>query len=310
MKIITLSKRDATAVNEQTAVALGFFDGVHMAHRTLFTTVLTEARARGVKSAVLTFSEGGSNGIKGGVKRLCTTEEKLSFFEKIGIDYVFILDFASVRDMSPSQFVGEIMIDTCKCSLAVCGFDFRFGAKAAGDADTLLSLMKEKGGDCIVCPAYDIDGEAISSTLIKGLLTEGDVERANRLLGYPFAISGEVYHGKKLGRMLGSPTANIAYPENIVKLKNGVYATKVFLDGKYYTALTNVGVRPTVDNVSEANFETHIIDYEGDLYGKVIKVEFLSFIREEKRFAHVDELKKQILFDIEEVQKWQKSGQN
>lgn len=297
-------------MNEQTAVALGFFDGVHTAHRTLFSTVLKEARARGVSSAVLTFSEGGSDGIKGGVKRLCTEDEKLSFFLELGIDYAFVLDFASVRDMTPSRFVNEILIDTCKCSLAVCGFDFRFGAKAMGNSDTLLSLMKERGGDCTVCPAHTVDGEVISSTLIKSLLTEGNIERANRLLGYPFAIFGEVYHGKRLGHMLGSPTANIVYPENIVKLKNGVYATRVLLDGKYYTAVTNVGVRPTVDKEAEANLETHIINYEGDLYGRVIKVEFLSFIREEKRFSNVSELKKQILFDIEEVQKWQKSGQS
>ena len=310
MKIIELSKRDATAVNEQTAVALGFFDGVHTAHRTLFSTVLKEARARGASSAVLTFSEGGSDGIKGGVKRICTEEEKLAFFEELGIDYAFVLDFVSVKGMSPSQFVDEIMIDTCKSTLAVCGFDFRFGARAVGNSDTLTSLMRERGGDCIVCPAFDIDGEAVSSTLIKSLLAEGNIERANRLLGYPFSISGEVYHGKSLGRELGSPTANIVYPENIVQMKKGVYATRVFLDGEYYSAVTNVGVRPTVDSQAKANLETHIIDYEGDLYGRKIKVEFLSFVREERRFSDVGELKKQILFDIEEVIKWQKSGRS
>ena len=310
MKVIELSKRDATAVNEQTAVALGFFDGVHTAHRTLFSTVLKEARARGASSAVLTFSEGGSDGIKGGVKRICTEEEKFSFFEELGIDYSFVLDFASVKGMSPSQFVDEIMIDTCKSTLAVCGFDFRFGASAIGNSDTLTSLMRERGGDCIVCPAFDIDGEAVSSTLIKSLLSEGNIERANRLLGYPFSISGEVYHGKSLGRELGSPTANIVYPENIVQMKRGVYATRVFLDGEYYAAVTNVGVRPTVDSQAKANLETHIIDYEGDLYGRKIKVEFLSFVREERRFSDVGELKKQILFDIEEVIKWQKSGRS
>jgi riboflavin kinase/FMN adenylyltransferase len=310
LKVIELSKRDATAVNEQTAVALGFFDGVHTAHRTLFSTVLKEARARGVSSAVLTFSEGGSDGIKGGVKRICTEKEKLAFLSELGFDYVFMLDFASVKSMSPSQFVEEIMIDTCKSTLAVCGFDFRFGAKAAGNSETLSSLMNERGGECIVCPAFELDGEAVSSTLIKALIAEGNIERANRLLGYPFSILGEVYHGKKLGRELGSPTANITYPENIVQLKNGVYATRVFLDGEYYASVTNVGVRPTVDSQAKANLETHIINYDGDLYGREIRVEFLSFLRQEKRFSDIKELKKQILFDIEEVIKWQKSGRS
>lgn len=310
MRILDLHTKKATTVLKKTAVALGFFDGVHLGHRSLFLSAANESERRNIASAVLTFSEEGSTKMKHGARHLCTEEERLEQFSLLGMDYAILLDFETVKNMSPEEFVSEILLGVCCAEVAVCGYNFRFGKEAAGDTDTLVSLMKQNGAECIVCPPYLYKGEPVSSTEIRSFIAKGDMESARILLGRPFSLSAEVCHGKSLGRIIGFPTANQKIPENIVDIRSGSYVTRVMLDGKYYYSVTNVGVRPTVDTDGNMNCETHILDYDGDLYGRTIKVEFLSFIRDEKRFSSIEELKNQINNDIKEVRKWQNVGQS
>ncbi len=310
MRILNLQSREATTVTEHTVVALGFFDGVHLGHRELLSLAVSEAKSRGLSSAVLTFSESGGTGLKNGAMRLSSEREKLELFRELGIDYAVILDFQSVKNMSPEEFVRHIVVGVCNARLSVCGYNFRFGRGAAGDADTLVSLMNKENAECIVYPAFNINGSPVSSTAIRRCVEIGDVKKARELLGRPFSVTGEVYHGKGLGHTLGSPTANQYIDDNIVKIKNGVYVTRAYIDGEHYYSVTNVGVRPTVDSDGRVNCETHIMGYNGDLYGREVTVEFLDFIREEMRFSSVDELKKQIYKDMKEAEKWQNSGRN
>ena len=304
MRILDLHTKTATTVSEKTAVALGFFDGVHLGHRYLFLRMAEESEQRGIASAVLTFSEKGSADMKQGARHLCTEEERLSHFAEIGIDYAVLLDFEAVKNMSPEEFVSEILIEVCHAQTAVCGYNFRFGKGASGDTETLTSLMKQNGAECIVCPPFVYEGEPVSATKIRKCIADGDMESARLLLGRPFSLSAEVCHGKKLGHVIGFPTANQKIPANIVDIKCGVYVTRVFLDGECYYSVTNVGVRPTVDTDGGMNCETHILNFDGDLYGRTVKVEFLSFVRDEVRFSSIEELKKQINKDIEEVKKF------
>lgn len=310
MRILDLHTKKATAVLKKTAVALGFFDGVHLGHRSLFLSAANESKRRNIASAVLTFSEEGSTNMKHGARHICTEEERLEQFSLLGMDYAILLDFEAVKNMRPEDFVSEILLGVCHADVAVCGYNFRFGKDASGDTDTLISLMEHNGAKCIVCPPYLYEGEPVSSTEIRSFIADGDMEKARVLLGRPFSLSGEVYHGKSLGHIIGFPTANQKIPENIVDIRVGTYVSRVFLGGKYYYSVTNVGVRPTVETDGKTNCETYILDYEGDLYGKTIKVEFLSFIRDEMCFSSIDELKKQINKDVEEVKKWQNVGQS
>lgn len=310
MRILDLRTKKATTVFDKTAVALGFFDGVHIGHRSLLLTTAKESEKRNISSLVLTFSERGSANMKQGARHLCTEEERLEHFAELGMDYALLLDFESVKNMSPQEFVSEILIGVCHSELAVCGYNFRFGKGASGNTDTLISLMDQNGEECIVCPPYTYGGEPVSSTRIRKCVSDGDMASAMRLLGRPFSISAPICHGKGLGHGIGIPTANQRISDNTVDIRNGVYATRIFIDGKYYYSLTNVGVRPTVDTDGSRNCETHILNYNEDLYGKSVKVEFLSFIRDEMRFSSLEELKNQIYKDIDEVKKWQKDGQS
>ncbi len=311
MKIIDLYTGLATAVTEDTVVALGFFDGVHAGHRELLLRTVKEAEKRGLLALVLTFSEEGSAMLKGNKKRIFTEEQRLSAFKEIGVRYALLLNFMRVKDMTKEDFVSEIVIGECNARVAVCGFNFRYGRGAEGNAQTLSDGMARLGRECIVCEPYTYGQLPISSTRIKDAVEKGDMQSAHEMLGHNFYIEGEVYHGKALARSLGVPTANFVYPQSFIIARHGVYATVVELDGVRYNAVTNIGIRPTVDDGEFVNCETHIIDYEGDLYGKSIRVELCRFLREECRFDSIDDLKAQIEKDRKEAVKWLNAiGQN
>ena len=304
MKIIDLHTGLATAVAEDTVVALGFFDGVHAGHRELLLRTVKEAEKRGLSALVLTFSEEGSAMLKSDKKRIFTEEQRLTAFKEIGIRYALLLNFMRVRDMASEDFVREVIVGECNARLAVCGFNFRYGRGAEGNAQTLSQSMAELGRECIVCEPYTYGQLPISSSRIREAVERGDMQSAREMLGHNFYIEGEVYHGKALARSLGVPTANFVYPQSSVCARHGVYAATVELDGVKYSAVTNIGVRPTVDDGEFVNCETHIIDYEGDLYGRFIRVELCGFLREERRFDSIDELREQIEKDRKEAVKW------
>lgn len=311
MKILDFNTATATTVTQSTVVALGFFDGVHIGHRHLLKTAVEEAKTKGISALALTFSEEGGERLKSPRERLCSEDERISAFKSLGIRYVALLNFDEVKSMSAEDFVRDIVIGECRADTAVCGYNFRYGNCARGNAQTLSSQMGERGLFTVICEPYLMDGEAVSSSRIRECITAGDMQSAKEMLGEWFSVTAEVCHGKELGRMLGMPTANQSFPENRVIPRFGVYATRVTLDGKKYNAVTNVGMRPTVDDGEFVNCETHIIDYMGNLYGKMIKIEFCRFIREEKKFPSVDALKSQIENDRKEALQWLiATGQN
>ncbi len=285
------------SVNSPLSVALGNFDGVHAGHTALILKAVEIAKEKGIASAVWTFADGKAvlpN--KPGTLAITTLEERLSLIASLGVDYAILESFEDVRDYTPERFANELLKKKCKAVWTVCGFNFRFGAGGAGDSEKLRELMQPEG--CTVVPPVYVNGEQVSSTLIRGYIEAGDMKAASELLGRQFFIDTTVTHGKALGRTIGIPTINQSFPEGHIVPKKGIYACIVHAEGEKYIGVANVGIRPTVDSDDIINCETHIIGYDGELYGKQVRVEFFSRIRDEKKFGSVSELKEQIEKDI------------
>lgn len=294
-------------------MTLGFFDGVHIAHRDLIKRGRKIADELGIPLGVFTFPS--ESGLKPGAKRLYSTEERLKLLDEAGVDFTVLVEFSAVSSLSPEDFVKDVLVERLKCRVAVIGFNFRFGKGAKGDADALLKLMEESGGKCAIHEELKIDGETVCTTLIRRLLADGDMERANLLLKAPYRISGRVDRGNGVGKGLGFPTVNTALDFWRVELRYGVYRTAVKVNGRTYPSITNVGVCPTFEE-RQVHLETFILGFEGDIYGCDTEVFFLEFIRDEMQFNSEKELKMQINIDISKVIekngdiKWQELGLN
>ena len=276
-------------------IALGFFDGVHLGHREILADAVKTARELSLPSAVFTFSS-----ITGTAKdsgQIYSAEKKAELIEECGIDELIIADFDSLKSLSPEDFIEKTLVSDLGCALALCGFDFRFGYRAMGNAELLERELKRLGSSLICHGEVTADGEKISSTRIKALLCEGKVKRAGELLGKPYSVNGRVEHGLGLGKTFGFPTLNTEIEEGAAPLKRGVYKCEVTVDGRTHPALSNVGVCPTVGD-RKKHIETYLIDLKEDLYGKDIVISFLDFIRPEERFNSVDDLIMQIKLDI------------
>jgi len=290
--------RKEEGVSSPLSVALGNFDGVHIGHAGLIGCAVEYAGKTGIRSAVWTFADGaGVLPNKPGVKCITGTEEKLALIASLGVDYVILEDFGSVRNLSPEQFVRGILKKQCRAAAAVCGFNFRFGIGGSGDSEALRLLMAPQ--DCIVVPPVYLDGEPVSSSSIRARIEAGDMETAARLLGRRFSVSGPVVHGKELGRTIGIPTINQNFPDGQIVPKSGIYACLAEIDGKKYPGVTNVGIRPTIVGDSHRiNCETHIIGFEGWLYDQLVTVHFYHRLRDEMKFADIEALRQQIGCDI------------
>ena len=276
---------------EQYAIALGMFDGVHIGHR----AVLQAAIDSGFKSLAVTFD---SLPFKnGGI--LMTPQIKEESLKAVGIDKVIFLNFEEVKDLVPFEFLDKLCH---KYSVAkiVCGFNYRFGRKAEGTTQFLREYCRERGIIFDEIPPVTYKGAPVSSTLIKELLSGGEVEKAEALLTTPFYFKAKVEKGDKRGRTIDFPTANQRYPENYVTLKNGVYQTVITVNGKEYDGVTNIGFRPTYPT-NNLTAETHILNYSGDCYGKEIKLQVIKFLRDEKKFNSLEELKRAISENVRYV---------
>lgn len=278
------SEKKPKAQNGKTAVALGFFDGIHLAHRKVLSKVLNKPNP-----CVMTFK---SNYFS--KETLISDRNKAKMLKKLGIKNIEFLDFNSVKDMSPEDFVKEILVGKFNAEFVSCGYNFRFGKGAMGNAEDLKRICSQYGIKTEIADEFDFGGEAVSTTRIKSLLKQGKVNDANRLLGYNFFITGEVIHGNQIGRIYDFPTANQLIENGLFTVKFGVYASLVHLGKTTYFAVTNVGIKPTVKNDKTVLSETCLLDYDGDLYGKNIKVELIEFIREEVKFQDVSALASQI----------------
>ena len=281
---------------EATATALGNFDGVHLGHQELIREAVKQAREKGLKSAVFTFSNHPKNVISGTnmVKNIIYNDEKEEILESMGVDYLFSLDYTKeFGSLSPQEFTAELLVKHFRVKHVVCGFNYRYGYKAQGDSQTLIEQGCILGFDVSVMDAVSLEGSVVSSTLIRGLIAQGEMEECSRYLGRNYSIGGTVIEGNHIGRTIGFPTCNITVDETMVAPASGVYVTCCRVDGQTYPAITNVGSKPTI-GLYHKNVETHLLDVKVDLYGKEIRVEFLKKLRDERKFDNIEALTEEI----------------
>lgn len=295
-------------IEEPTAVTLGKFDGLHRGHELLMRTVLDCKEKYQVASVAFTFDMPPRNRVEEIVANVLTTnDEKQYIFEKQGIDYLVECPFTpEVMSMEPKAFI-EWIAKALNMKFVVVGDDFRFGYKRSGDYHTLQQYEEEYGYKTIVLDKLKDSNRDISSTYVREKIADGNIRKANQLLGYNYFIKSEILHGKKLGRRIGMPTINMILPENKLLPPNGVYVTEVLVDGKTYMGVTNVGCKPTVSEERIVGVETFIDNFNQDLYGEKIVVSFLEFIRPEMKFGSVEELKAQMESDIQVARKYYKN---
>lgn len=288
-------KKDAIPA-APSVIAIGFFDGVHTAHRALIAQAAKRAKELSLPLGIFTF--GSEDGIKSGVARIYTTEQRLSIFESLGVDFCVISRFSDIRGMSAESFCKSTLIGELGCQTCAVGYNFKFGKGASADANTLRLIMAEGGAEVIICEEQKISGITASSSAIRKMLTDGDMRSAATMLGMPYFAQGYVTHGNGIGgKRLGVPTLNIDFAQNALIPRLGVYTASVEVDSKVLPAVLNLGACPTCGE-RKIHIEVHIFDFSEDLYGKFVKVNFLSFLRDEKRFSSEEELKKQIKADI------------
>ena len=287
-------------------VALGFFDGVHLGHRAILSAAKARAGELGVLCSVFTFSSE-SPTAKASPARLYSTAVKLELLESCGVDEIIIADFEDVRGISAESFVRELLCLELGCIASVAGKDFRFGYRALGNVDMLTRLMNDAGGECIIAEDVMLGPDKISTTEIKRRMIAGDIITANEMLGTPYFLEAVVERGRGVGHTLGFPTVNSTLTSNKGLLKHGVYVSKIVTRGGIYPALTNVGVCPTFDSRPE-HAETFILDFEGDIYGDVVRIILKSYLREELRFETPEALTEQIKKDIIKTKEEFKNG--
>ena len=290
------------------AIALGFFDGVHLGHSKLLQRTIDIAKSNGLSAAVYTFDRHPASILSGeNVPLLNTTADREYLIrEMFNIDDVIIDRFdKSLMSTHWESFIRDILVEKYNAGYLIAGYDYKFGHRGEGNADLLKLKANELGLGCEIVDKVLFNDITVSSTHIRGLIAAGDMRNATLFLNHPHILSGAVMPGKQLGRTLGIPTINIPLPEGIQQPAKGVYATRVFIEGvdRPYIRVTNVGTRPTVTGDSRILVETYIVDFEGDLYGKLVRHEFLEYIRPEIRFPGLSELKQQVFSDIEQVKK-------
>ncbi len=284
-------------IEEPAVVTLGKFDGRHRGHQKLLQTMAEVQKEKGYKMAVFTFDMSPNSLENDGSQRVITTNlERKNNLEKMGIDYLVEYPFTKeTARMEPEQFVKNILMGQMNARTIVVGTDCTFGYRGAGNADSLNRWKERYGYELIVIQKEKDDHRDISSTYIRELLDAGNMEKANELLGEPYSIHGTVVHGNHMGGpVLGFPTANIVpEPEKHLPLF-GVYISRVYIDGNAYGGITNIGKKPTVEGVSPVGAETYIYGINKDIYGKNIEVQLLHFVRPERKFDGLEQLKVQI----------------
>ncbi len=303
VKYISLQTEHSSTISEVNILCLGNFDGVHFAHRTLLREAkkLQKEKMPQAKCGVFCFERPSGDFLSPNPpKHLTTLEEKMKYFAEEGMDFVFLVDFELIKELSPEAFVNDILIAQCGCAGAVCGYNYHFGKFGVGTPERLQEMLAPN--PVITVPPIFMNGDTVSSTRIRALLENGKIKEANTLLTIPYSITASVEHGKGLGHKMGFPTFNQTFPKEMQLPANGVYLTRCIIEGTPYYGVTNCGIRPTVDVDASPNIETHLLNFTGDLYQKELTVEFLDYIRPEQKFASIDALQKQIQQDIKAAQ--------
>ncbi|MBR2675009.1 MAG: riboflavin biosynthesis protein RibF [Mogibacterium sp.] len=328
MKIIT--SLENINIEEKTSIALGNFDGIHLGHRRIMENAINAAKDNGALSLCFTFSNHPFNFILNradddscAAKLICSESEKIRLIEEMGFDTLVNIPFdESILTMPADLFFDDIVRCRLNAGSVSVGFNYSYGARAGGNPETLREACNAAGIDCNIQEAVRIDGEVVSSTLIREMISEGNMERVAAYFGRAYSFRGRVEHGKRLGTAMGIPTVNIPAPTEIMLPPNGVYFSRIVIEGKEYKSISNLGIKPTIekgkaegerkcganDNANEnktknkKSIETNIFDFNEDVYGKDIIVYFDHFSRPEYRFADKEELFAQIVKDCEAAQ--------
>ncbi|MDE7230714.1 MAG: riboflavin biosynthesis protein RibF [Oscillospiraceae bacterium] len=284
--------------SERTAAALGYFDGLHLGHMGVIGAAFRQRELNGLRPAVFTFNCDTTLPKFRSPEDIISFENKRELLERIGVEYMFAPDFAEVCGFPEEDFVKEILGKKLNAGFACCGKNFRFGLGGHGTPDSLKSIGKKYGISVEIVEDVCLDGELISSTHIRELIRRGDIKEANRLLGYELWFRLPVVRGNGLARTMSYPTINQIIPSTNIIPKFGVYASYVEVDGRQYRGITNIGIRPTVAKGGGTVMETHILDFGGDLYGRNIAISLCAFLRPERKFSGLEELREQIALDI------------
>ena len=281
----------------ETAVALGTFDGMHIGHRHIMN--LLKENADGLSTVVYTFSNlpvnvyGSAN-----LSYLFTASEKVHVFEELGLRYLILENFTQEIAETPAERFMDVLLNVLHAQFIVVGFNYSFGKNGEGNPALLRKYAANRGCTVLISEPVLFEGESVSSSRIRAALSRGEIKEATAMLGAPYGITARVEKGRKIGRTLGFPTANFLFPSHKLIPKSGVYVTEIHYQGKKYVGITNIGTRPTIDYISnEYVIETHIMGFSKKIYGEMLRVDFLEFMRDERKFDTVEDLRQQLKKD-------------
>lgn len=294
-----IEKETAFQLNRPSAAAIGKFDGIHRGHQSLLRHVL-EQKEKGLQAVVFTFDPSPAVLFSGvNLPELTTKREKRKIFEQLGIDVLieFPLNHTTAA-MPAEEFIRQVLAGQMKTAYIAAGTDLSFGKEGKGDTELLIKMAKRYGYRAEIIEKVCLDGVEISSSYVRDVVKAGDMEKAERLIGEAYSVRGIVAHGKKLGRRLGMPTVNLLPEREKLLPPYGVYFSEVSVGEKVYKGITNIGCKPTVNDERQAGVETYLYDFAQDIYGREITVRLFSFLRPEKKFGSVEELKQQMAADI------------
>ena len=297
---------DNAGIQRPTVLTLGVFDGLHLGHQLIMQTVVERARAAGAVPTVITFDPHPRAVLhpESAPPLLQTFDQKIEGLGVLGIEQTIVVRFTKqFADQSAEDFIKDVVMDRLHAREVYLGKGFAFGHSRAGNIELLRRLGDELGFVAGEVPEVKLRGRRVSSSKIRELLARGQVNLARRMLGRPYGVEGRVERGSERGHQLGFPTANL-HPHNRVIPRNGVYVTGTLIDGQWRRSVTNIGLRPTFGDASEPSVETFVMNWDGDLYGDVVRVRFLYRLRDERRFSSVEELKRQINRDVSRAESY------
>ena len=288
------------------AIALGYFDGIHIGHKKIISTLIQQARNEGLKTAVVTFSKNPANYfLEEQIPDIQNYKDKEMILEALGVDYLYELDFEKYKDLSAYDYLKNVLVKNLEPKFIIVGYNHTFGAEKLGNPRFLKDAESNYGYKTIIIPEQKYkDKEEVSSTAIRQRIKYGHLNAVKALLGRYFSVRNSVIKGNKLARTLGYPTANIVWPTSLVKLPYGVYFGFAQVGSKMLPALISWGTKPTLSDGSKETLETHIYDFHEDLYGKIIKVVFVKKLRDEENFGNIRVLKTQLQKDYKHFEAW------
>ena len=292
MRIVNVKLGEIRKQKNPVVACIGYFDGMHKGHQALVNATLEKAKELGVESGLITFDPDPWVTLRDAkdVKHITPLQQRINIAVELGIKNIFILNFTKeMAALSPLDFIK--VLDSCNIKALICGFDYHYGQFGKGDIE---SLKRDADFEVVVVDAVNDNEGKISSTRITNLIEEGEVHKAEELLGYAYRVEGYVVHGNAKGRTIGYPTANVSVPSEYLEPKGGVYACFALIDGKKYKAMVNIGHNPTFNYTETMSLEAYILDFSGDLYDKRLKISFKYYLRPEKKFKYIGNLKMQL----------------